>query len=197
MTVEDYERLCQVKNQYLKLYRAPLAFDPSTASADSRALPVDPYFLGLCLGDGCANSAVIAASDRETLAWLQSYVDRLNSCRKPGDRELYLTKLLTNPAGTELRNGIVCPKVGPGCYSNPVLDGLRKLGLLGDKSGGIPSEYMTADEDTRLTVIAGVIDSDGCYSKSENTYRFVQMTEGHQKIVDLKELALRLLRRRL
>ncbi|KAJ8097926.1 hypothetical protein POJ06DRAFT_25335 [Lipomyces tetrasporus] len=124
---------------------------------------------------------------------------------------------LQNAAGTAvsgylrnhdvLRYRIACPQGGR--YArNPVLDGLRKLGLLYDKSGGIPpaymkelrllnnksggipSSYMTADEDTRLAVIGGLIDSDGSYSKRYNNYKFIQSTEGHRKIVyDLKELA--------
>ncbi|KAK9248125.1 hypothetical protein V1506DRAFT_529946 [Lipomyces tetrasporus] len=68
----------------------------------------------------------------------------------------------------------------PGC--NPVLNSLRKLRLLNDKSGGIPSSYMTADESTRLAVIAGLMDSDGTCRKSRNTYQFAQMTEGHKKL---------------
>ncbi|KAK9363459.1 hypothetical protein V1504DRAFT_446189, partial [Lipomyces starkeyi] len=200
MTVEEYEQLCckEVKGNYLKLYRAPLAFDPSTVSAGARALPVDQYFLGLWLGDGTASCAGISTSDREIAVWLQSYVDRLNSSRPPLDK-LYSVKKLATPAGKVMANGYVgngdvfeyrisTRKVGPG--PNPVRDGLRELGLLGDKSGGIPFAYMAADEDTRLAVIAGLIDSDGCYIKSHNENRFSQMTEGHKQIVyDLKKLA--------
>ncbi|KAK9429821.1 hypothetical protein V1505DRAFT_373095 [Lipomyces doorenjongii] len=203
MTVEEYERLCtkETKLRYLKLYRAPFVFDPSTVSADQRALPVDPYFLGLWLGDGTADNADIVAADfdHETEVWLRSYVDRLNSSRPA--RDLELTKTLSSAAGSKLRNGYqtnsdcfvyrIAHKVGfRVAGANPVLHGLRKLGLHGDKSGGIPSEYMEADEDTRLAVIAGLIDSDGSYHKGANQYRFTQTTEGHRKIVcDLKELA--------
>jgi glutamate synthase (NADPH/NADH) len=78
-----------------------------------------------------------------------------------------------------------------GFHWNPVRTGLKDLGLLGDKSTGIPAVYMQADEDTRLAVIAGLIESDGCYVKSHRTYRFTQRTQGHKKIVyDLKDLAL-------
>ncbi|KAJ8101005.1 hypothetical protein POJ06DRAFT_274773 [Lipomyces tetrasporus] len=186
MTVEEYERLCCeiVKGKYLKVYRVPLALDPSAVSAYPQALPGDPYFLGLWLGDGTVNTTAItaAASDRETRALL------------------YLAENLDTPAGTELRNEyvtnsdvfqyrIVCSQARR--YArNPVRDGLRELGLLHDKSGGIPSKYMEADEDTRLAVIAGPIDSDGSYRKSHNTYQFSQSTEGHKQIVyDLKKLA--------
>ncbi|KAK9247267.1 hypothetical protein V1506DRAFT_512704 [Lipomyces tetrasporus] len=197
MTVEAYEQLCckVVKRHHLKLYRAPLAFDPS--SANSRALAVDPYFLGSWLGDGTASCAQITAAvfDPEIPVWLESYVDRLNSSRPPGANELYLARHLSSAVGT-YRNydvfhyQIACPRGGPGHYSNPVLKGLQKLGVINNKRAGIPPEYMEADEDARLAVIAGLIDSDGTYRKRDNQYRFVQMTEGHKKIVfDLKELA--------
>lgn len=205
MTVKEYERLCctkDVKRNHLKLYRACLAFEPSTIPSEQRPVPVDPYFLGLWLGDGTAASTGISSSDREVAVWLCSYVDQLNSARQRGARSLQLVERLIYPAGTALRNGyasqadvfeykIVCPQQGPGYFSNPVLNGLRDLGLLNDKSCGIPSACMEADEDTRLAVIAGLIESDGTYVKSHNTYRFIQRTEAHKKIVfDLKKLAL-------
>ncbi|KAK9244545.1 hypothetical protein V1506DRAFT_313784 [Lipomyces tetrasporus] len=200
IAVEKYERLCfqDAKLRYLKLYRAPFTFDPSTA-AGQRDLPVDPYFLGLWLGDGTAANADIVSSDLEIEDWLRSYADRLNSSRPSHDLEL--TKSLSHARGTKLLNGYVAnldcfvyriaTKAGRRIQgSNPVLEGLRRLGISGDKSSGIPSQYMNADEETRLAVIAGLIDSDGNLHKGSNQYRFMQCTEGHRKIVfDLKELA--------
>ena len=204
MTVQEYERLCskEIKRDHLKLYRASRTFETSTVSPSQRDLPIDPYFLGLWLGDGTAASSGIASSDREVAVWLRLYVDRLNSTRPLGARPLFLSEHLIHAAGTVTRNSysmnadvveykIVCPEQGPGYYLNPVLNGLRELGLLNDKSQGIPMAYMQADEDARLAVIAGLMESDGTYVKSYNTYRFIQMTESHKKIVtDLKELAL-------
>jgi NAD(P)H-dependent glutamate synthase small subunit len=208
MTVEEYENLCskEVKKNHLKLYRAPLRFEPSNAAINA-TVPVDPYFLGLWLGDGDKNNAAITSnvSDRAVAVWLQSYVDRLNSMRPNGARPLHLKQNLSQLAGTVTgthysgytRNhdcylySIACPRDGVGYHSNPVVTGLRDLGLLGDKSGGIPAVYMQADEETRLAVIAGLMESDGCYVKSHNTYRFIQHGEDHKKIVeDLMELAL-------
>ncbi|KAK9352822.1 hypothetical protein V1523DRAFT_412773 [Lipomyces doorenjongii] len=126
MTVEEYERLCckRVKLKHMKLHRAPPAFDPFTASADPQARPLDPYYLGLWLGDGTAVTTTIASSDAEIAVWLQSYVDRLNSSRPPVDK-LYLTKTLIAAAGKVLSNGdvsnrnldvfwyrIACPRLG-------------------------------------------------------------------------------------
>ncbi|KAJ8103409.1 hypothetical protein POJ06DRAFT_495 [Lipomyces tetrasporus] len=204
LTLEEYGRLCnnEVKRSRLKLHRAPLSFDTSTVSAEAQNLPVDPYFLGLWLGDGHADNTRITSSDPEIAAWLQSYVDRLNGSVKNAGPKLCLAKRLNHKAGSRLENGyarkcdsfvyrITCPHGGAQLRYNPVLDGLRKLDILNNKSGGIPSSYMTADEDTRLAVIAGLIDSDGTYRKAQNNYRILQQTEEHKKIVyDLKELAI-------
>jgi hypothetical protein len=45
---------------------------------------------------------------------------------------------------------------------NPIRSGLRELGFTGeDRRVGIPNCYMNADEDSRLAVLAGLIESDG------------------------------------
>jgi hypothetical protein len=207
MTVEEYEKLCskEVKRVHLKLYRAKLVFAPSLIPPEQRPAPVDPYFLGMWLGDGNSVNTGIASSDREIAVWLQSYVDRLNRQRPFGARPLHLRESLCHRAGTEMTGvragyyantdcymySIASKQDGEGFRWNPVWTGLRDLNLLGNKTPGIPDVYMQADEDTRLAVIAGLIDSDGCYVKSHRTYRFAQMTEKHKKIVyDLKDLAL-------
>ncbi|KAK9361501.1 hypothetical protein V1504DRAFT_432841 [Lipomyces starkeyi] len=197
MTIDEYKRLCcKTAIRCFKLYRCPLAFDSSIATTGTQPLPVDPYFLGLWLGDGSVGTTVITSSDPEIAVWLESYVERLSS----STHKLHLTKHLIRPAGSRIAEGytrnidsfgyrISCQHKWRGQY-NPVLTGLRELGILNDKTGGIPSSYMNADEDTRLRVIAGMIDTDGSYRKSRNYYTFVQMTGEHKKIVyDLKELA--------
>lgn len=203
-TVAQYEGLCnaQAKKNHLKLYRAPLVFTPHAASAGV-SVPLDPWFLGFWLGDGSKNGAIVSSSDLEVKVWLHSYVDHLNSTRPAGARPLHVAETLVQAEGDPMQGKEYFSNVDtyqyrisgdskkPGFQWNPLLDGLRSLGLLGDKSSGIPDCYMNADEPTRLAVIAGLIDSDGCYVKSHNTYRFSQMTLEHKKIVfDLRALAL-------
>ncbi|KAK9371801.1 uncharacterized protein V1513DRAFT_487572 [Lipomyces chichibuensis] len=197
MTIDEHKQLCRkAAVRCFKLYRCPLAFDSSTATTSTQPLPVDPYFLGLWLGDGSVGKAEISSSDPEIGVWLESYVERLNR----STHKLHLTTNLNQEAGTRIANGYVTNidafKHRISCQAkwreqyNHVLTGLRELGILNDKTGGIPCSYMTADEDTRLAVIAGLIDSDGTYRKSQNDYRFVQTTNEHKKMVyDLKELS--------
>ena len=209
MSISEYENLCksnkEIKKAHMKLVRAPLTSTPSISGVRTRDLPLDPYFLGLWLGDGTAATGSISSSDREHAVWMQGYVDRLNSVKPPGARSVRLKQYIKRRAGDQvpqtdyfsnvdcydLKISCVDRDIEAGDHYNPVTTGLRTLELWNDKSKGIPKIYMDADEDTRLAVIAGLIESDGCYVKSHNTYRFVQMTEGHKQIVyDLKDLAL-------
>ncbi|OXV10440.1 hypothetical protein Egran_01817 [Elaphomyces granulatus] len=205
MSVEKYESLCnmEVQQNHLKLYRAPVAPPPAPSLPHSSSLPfhIDPYFLGLWLGDGLIGRPGIVSSSRETAVWLQSYVERLNDVRPQGSRQLRLSRTKRYATGSIMRNGyaaksdvyeycIMSPAGSPGDPWNPILEGLGDLGLLNNKTLGIPSAVMAAGESTRLAVIAGLIDSDGTYIRSHRVYRFVQMTEEHRQIVhDLKELA--------
>ncbi|KAK9323786.1 hypothetical protein V1517DRAFT_337501 [Lipomyces orientalis] len=201
MSIEEHRRLCSRTGiRCFKLYRCPLALNSPIATTGERPLPVDPYFLGLWLGDGDASTTGITSTDPEISVWLERYVQRLNSSIEKGAHKLHLTKQIVSKAGSRMANGYVI-KVDCFFYKiacqrgwhgyNDVLAGLRELDLLNTKSGGIPSSYVTADENTRLKVIAGLIDSDGTYRKPYSNYLFVQMTGEHKKITyDLKELAL-------
>lgn len=211
MTLDEYEASCANKssigNRKLELYRAPLRFVHSEAPTTS--VPVDPYYMGFWLGDGSKAAAEVCGTDLETKAYLQAYVDRLNHQRPDGEPALILTERILHTAGdtSEVKNHgsegtltMVSPtdvfhwrisstKKGPVAW-NPVLKGLRNLVFAGeDKTSGIPACYMEADEDTRLAVLAGLIESGG--HRINKTYRFSQMTYEHKQIVeDAHKLAL-------
>ncbi|KAF1827496.1 uncharacterized protein K489DRAFT_397756 [Dissoconium aciculare CBS 342.82] len=204
MMLREYQESCanvsNRSNRKLKLYRAPLMFVPSETPA--APVPIDPYYLGIWLGDGSKTGSTITGTDKETKAFIQAYVDRLNSTRPPGTPPLILIEILSHEAGytTTLQHPsgrtsetitstmdcfhwrISSTVQGSNAW-NPVLHGLRDLGFTGeDKSVGIPDCYMNADEDTRLAVLAGLIDSDG--TLWGRFYMFTQMTYQHKKIVD-------------
>lgn len=211
MTLEEYEASCanvnNASNRKLKLYRAPLVFVPSEVPATS--VPVDPYYFGFWLGDGDKDGAGLTSTDLEIKAYTQAYVDRLNRERPDGEPVLTFSEHVRHTEGytAELQHHgnegtskitsttavfhwrISSSKRGAGFW-NPVFQGLRDLGFTGeDKTAGIPDCYMDADEDTRLAVLAGLIESDGV--RINKSYRFSQMTYEHKKIVeDAQKLAL-------
>lgn len=200
MTMEEYLKTCEPlkpqKQRKLRLYRAPLQFVPYQGEPTS--VPIDPYWLGLWLGDGKKKTSEIVSTDQEHKVYIQAYVDRLNSTRPHGAAPLHLAEELgaavrhvrTLPSGRTITSTVDCFVLRISCVTsakdktwNPVRAGLKELGLLGDKSGGIPDCYMQSDEDTRLAVIAGLIESDGWLDSRTRCYGFQQTTYEHKQMV--------------
>ncbi len=128
----------------LPLLGAPVAFE-------SRSVPLDPYALGLLLGDGCFScraTPTFATTDPELAQALTDLIPGvqarqktevdyvLNRIRKPGD-------VIT--------------------IENPVTGAMRRLGLDGRRSSTkfVPEDYLLNSADIRLAVLQGLLDTDG------------------------------------
>lgn len=207
-TVTEFEAYCnkEVARMNMQTYRVPLEFKDfgmSSGDKSQSTLPLDPYFLGLWLGDGSVGAPVVSSADVETRAWLQQYVNSLNEGRPAGTRPLKVTIKLSLKAGEfnaalgyhnqvdTYTYTISCVDTteASGDWWNPVTSGLQQLALFDDKSGGVPRTYMDADLESRLALLAGLVESDGCYVKSHNTYRFAQTEEHKQIVLDVVKLA--------
>ena len=135
-------------NRYHR-YELPMLSAP--ASFPHRVVPMDPYALGLLLGDGCL-----------TLSTTPSFAT--------GDPELADALSLLLP-GTEVRHkggpDYVLNRVSaPGdviTIENPVTGTLRRLGLAGVRSATkfVPEAYLQNSADVRLAVLQGLLDADG------------------------------------
>lgn len=123
-------------------YRIPQAKPVQYAEAD---LPVDPYLMGLLLGDGCLTKGTIELS---------------------GD-DLEVVDYFKVPAGVHVVRHEKIRRWTFATYPtnspNPLLNTIRELGLhgKGHLEKTIPEVYMTASADQRLAVIQGLMDSDG------------------------------------
>jgi superfamily II DNA or RNA helicase len=111
----------------------------------TQELPLDPYYIGLWLGDGSSRTANITNMDNEVIDYIYSYADsqdcRIREARKPD-----------NKAATYCIHG-------KGWRNNTILNHLQELNLIQNKH--IPQIYLTSDRQQRLTLLAGLIDSDG------------------------------------
>lgn len=96
-------------------------------------LLVDPYVLGLWLGDGHHAQAIITAADTDAAVY------RLEFARRGYE---------TTDHSTPMTFGVLCLKAK-----------LRELGVLGGKH--IPSQYLTASIEQRRDLVRGLMDSDG------------------------------------
>lgn len=151
-------------NQYLnwndnckhsaKLVRTPVLEFETTDTE----LSIDPYFLGILLGDGSLKKAVaVTTVDSEIVELIYEQASK------------YGTKVRVSGAETyHLSIGVHGGCKRHGDYPrNPVKESLRQLGLDGTNSGSkfIPHQYKTASVENREALLAGLIDSDGYYSE--------------------------------
>lgn len=117
---------------YHHLYRVGVDFT-------AKHLPVDPYFLGLWLGDGSSTNMQVYSVSEEIIDWLQSHADYLGGRLSVYDK---------NSA---------CP--GYAIVDTHYRSEMQEMNLFGNKH--IPHKYLTSSRSQRLELLAGLIDTDG------------------------------------
>ena len=128
----------------LPLLSAPVELPP-------REVPIDPYALGLLLGDGCLTTTTtpaFATRDPELAIALEEALEGIE-VRPKGGVEYTLRHLHGH------RGGVI--------VANPVTVMLRELGLASTRSNTkfVPEQYLHNSSATRLAVLQGLLDTDG------------------------------------
>ena len=129
----------------LPLHSAPVRFP-------HREVPMDPYALGLLLGDGCLTGTVtpsFSTGDPELAYELKRLLPGIEVRPRQGPN--YMLSQLTSPwTTTQL-------------VENPVTGAARQLGLHGTRSTTkfVPDVYLYNSHRVRLAVLQGLLDTDG------------------------------------
>jgi phosphate starvation-inducible PhoH-like protein len=128
----------------LPLLTAPAEFEPSD-------VPMDPYALGLLLGDGCLTTTTtpsFSTSDPELAAALEDSLEGIELFRK-SEVDFVLRHIDGH------RGGVI--------VANPVTATLRELGLAGTRSTTkfVPEQYLYNRSEVRIALLQGLFDSDG------------------------------------
>ena len=126
---------------------------------EENTLPVDPYFLGLWLGDGTSEDQSITTADFEVASYLGSLAKRMG-----------LRLSITPDEGNKSSRHSIVGERGKG---NELLNQLRKIGVINNKH--IPHPFITSSRNERLKLLAGLIDSDGYVN--HGGYVFVNKNE--------------------
>ena len=119
-------------------------------------LPIDPYLLGLWLGDGYKNQAELIIGQDE-IEEISSYVSEVAEIVSVHPIKGAIT--LRFNIGERARDGFVARG--------------RKLGIIGNKH--IPESYLTAGTDQRLALLQGLMDSDGSINAKRGQVEFCSM----------------------
>jgi phosphate starvation-inducible PhoH-like protein len=147
--LQTKEMIGNLRAAHYHRYELPLLSAP--ANFDSRPVPLDPYALGLLLGDGCITCATtpsFATNDPELAESLGRLIPGIE-VRQESTAD-YVLNRVTRP-------GEVIT------IENPVTGAIRRLGLSGARSNTkfIPEDYLLNSPDVRLSVLQGLLDSDG------------------------------------
>ena len=150
ISVKEFLQKSEKFRNNFKGYKVAIEFE-------EKLLEVDPYFLGIWLGDGRCDDVRITTTDKEVVEFLKNYAKELG---------LNLKKY-------EIDNKAPIYSItGEKGNKNSLQSKLRKLGVLGNKH--IPLKYIANSTEKRLKLLAGLIDSDGYYDKNCNGYEITQ-----------------------
>ncbi|TDE29640.1 phosphate starvation-inducible protein PhoH [Nonomuraea mesophila] len=137
-------RTAHYRKWELPLLSAPVRFP-------EQPVPLNPYALGLLLGDGSITgigTPAFATNDQELVDALRSALPGVKVRRRGGPN--YVLNRVLQPGDS-------------GRVTHPIKSAVRELGLMGCKSPTkfVPDVYLYNTAEVRLAVLQGLLDSDG------------------------------------
>ena len=149
-TVTTLDMIGRLRRGYIRRFEIPMMAPAQQIGAE---VPMDPYAMGLLLGDGCLTTTTtpsFATKDPELVAALGSALDSMG---------IELLQKSTYDWTLRHRNG----SRGGLRIANPVTTVLRELGLAGTRSATrfVPECYLSNSAPVRLAVLQGLLDVGG------------------------------------
>ncbi|MET9672952.1 PhoH family protein [Streptomyces sp. NPDC006482] len=147
--LETQDMIGDLRAAHYRRYELPLLTAP--VELPEREVPMDPYALGLLLGDGCLTGSTtpsFSSEDHELAEALEAALPGVRVRAKSGPD--YVLNRITAPGDVIT-------------LENPVTGMLRQLDLIGTRSHAkfVPDDYLYNSAEVRLAVLQGLLDSDG------------------------------------
>lgn len=202
ITVDKYMTLNQMTKDRL------LGYKSTGINWPKKEVPLDPYLMGVYIGDGINDGmsfAINAPEDPEILEYILHWAEE-HSCEVVHD-DIYRFRLRRRDNKINVQ-----PSIGHGTISetckgckvkksgfcdrpnipytnghvmnrkNPLREILEGYDMIGKKKK-IPMEYMLNDRNTRLQLLAGIIDTDGHVAKM-NEGRRISITSSNKDLAE-------------
>jgi DNA-directed RNA polymerase beta subunit len=173
VTIEKYLSLPKYvqKNLYL--------FKTDGINWEHKDVLLDPYILGMWLGDGLSCGFGFATADKELLdKWVDWGKDNDATIKHHNKYKYGISSTINNT-----QTGINCNKT----EQAPLKKLLKKYNLVNNKH--IPLDYLVNDRQTRLSVLAGLVDTDGNVRANGHEIRICQGEKNYRIIYDAECLA--------
>lgn len=163
VSFKDWSKWTNNKKHEHKLIRTGVDFTPK------KKLPLDPYFLGIMLGDGSFSqkNPRITTVDKEIVKFCKTQAKLFN---------LRLVKYPKKEQPNCPTYGFSGPMLG-GKIANPLTQLLKSMGVweVICENKFVPFEYKTASRQDRLNILAGLLDTDG--SLDSNCFDFISKSK--------------------
>lgn len=141
ISVKDYINSSNTFKNRFKGYRVGVSFQ-------EKPVKIDPYFLGLWLGDGTSTKPSITTMDMEVVSSINAIASQwglsVRSEKAGGKAKTYH---ITSGEQNGKKN------------RNPLLVQMKSMNLISNKH--IPQVYLINSSENRLALLAGLLDSDG------------------------------------
>ncbi len=164
LTLGEFVKLPKNVQSALKLYRVGVEFK-------KQPIELDPYMLGYWLGDGNSNDSIITTAEREVIEY---FADNLSQYKLTISHECRYRYSIRPISSNTWRGG------------NHFRNCLKKYNLYKNKH--IPDCYKYNTRDSRLRLLAGLIDSDGTLSKTGG-YTIAMAQKNRILVNDIIELS--------
>lgn len=137
---------------YMSKYKQPVYIDRvnKPLTGIHKELPLDPYFLGLWLGDGGSWQNVFTTEDKEVLDYMNNWAT---------SRGGYIEQTKYQNSGKALTYRIKDTDLTDICIEL----GIRKTRYENTGVKHIPEMYFEASYEQRLALLRGLMDTDGCH----------------------------------
>jgi phosphate starvation-inducible PhoH-like protein len=147
-TLETQEMVGRLQRAHAHRYELPLV---DRVEFEPQEVALDPYALGLLLGDGCLTASTtpsFATSDPELAVALESALEGI-AVRHKGGPDYVLHHVNGGRGGLRI--------------ANPVTEAVRELGLAGTRSETkfVPWVYTHNSPAVRIALLQGLLDADG------------------------------------
>ncbi|QMW67594.1 PhoH family protein [Mumia sp. ZJ1417] len=148
-TLQTREMIGKERALHARRYEIPMV-DP--VEMEPKDIPIDPYALGLLLGDGCLTTKTtptFTTADPELADALEGLLPAIQVARRGSDYDYVLRHTEGGRGGLRI--------------ANPVTVAVRDLALVHKTSPAtfVPVAYLYNSREVRLGVLQGLLDSDG------------------------------------
>ncbi len=186
LTIEEYLKLPEKEKEQLVIFKS------NNINRNKKEVLIDPYILGAWLGDGNSDGTIFTTEDQEILFEFEKWAEKNNTCiiLKPKiftDKERKHNKNYTYHSHQISDPNVYRPDISYNIANGTLRKLLVKYDLLHNKH--IPADYLDNDRETRLKVLAGLIDTDGNVRANGHEIRICQGPDNYRIIEDALQLA--------